>query len=307
MATVSKLISVQSGYVGLAIGNPTDRIIGTKESGPGGIESIIEYNGIYLNDRSWIDTFLVTNIDGIDDADIRDSREENPGFDGETPGFALYGGRTIVLQGEIHAKTIWKLRDMEKGLRQAFADLSIERPLKFHNAINPNRSLQIYCKKSQKIQMPEEQTTATYFKRSFSITLRASRPAFVSIDEYYASKDFSTGTFDDLIFTAINNGTYKSSPRFALTGPINDLTLLNEATLETFTLTQDIPAGETWILDTYNRKFYRTSDGAYKFGTLDETSSQTLSLMPGANPISISAAGLTSASLIEMWFRDSLI
>src|SRR5436190_4430087 len=125
------ILSTPATVIGLGSGLPGESIQGTKTSGPRGIESIIEYNGLTLNNRAWVDTYLVTNIGGIDDADIRDSREVNPGQHGETPFAAFYGGRTITLTGKVVAQTIWKLRDLQQALRQAFADISQERPLVF--------------------------------------------------------------------------------------------------------------------------------------------------------------------------------
>src|SRR4051812_45486691 len=101
----------------LGQGNPNERIIGSKLSGPRGIESLIEYNGLFMNVLDWVDTFIIKTINGLDDADIRDNRENNPGEHGEVPLNSLYGGRTIVLQGIVKTQTIWKLRDMQQALR----------------------------------------------------------------------------------------------------------------------------------------------------------------------------------------------
>jgi Siphovirus-type tail component, C-terminal domain len=175
---------------GLAVGDPVKALPGTGRSVPGGIESVLEYNGIYLNVREWIDTYLVTNIGGIDDADVRDTREVNPGYHGETAYISYYGGRTITLTGKIVAKSLFKLRDMQKGLRQAFSQLDQELPLIFRTP-DPNLDMMIYCKKSQSIQMAEEQRTANHFERSFLITLRASNPRFLSVSEIYNTTKFS--------------------------------------------------------------------------------------------------------------------
>lgn len=179
--------TIGTPQAGLGQGDPADIIIGTKTSGPRGIESVLEFNGIFLNNRAWVDTYLVTQINGIDDADVRDQREANPGRHGETPFPSYYGGRTIVLQGKIVAHTIWKLRDMEQALRKAFADLSQEYPLIFRTN-DADTDMMIFCKKSSPIQMPDEQKTSTGFERPFQITLRASNPRFVSYREYFANK-----------------------------------------------------------------------------------------------------------------------
>lgn len=168
----------------IGIGDATQHMPGTKLSGPRGVEAIWEYAGLFMNVRDWIDTILITSVNGIDDADIRDTREVNPGAHGETPFGSFYGGRTIVLQGKIVAKTIFKLRDLQQALRQAFSDISVEKPLYIHTS-NPAADLFIYCKKTGSIQMTEEQKTANHFERNFQITLRASNPRFVSFNEAY--------------------------------------------------------------------------------------------------------------------------
>src|SRR4051812_30495910 len=131
---------------GLGIGDPNDGLPGTGLSGPRGIESVIEYNGLSLNVRSWVDTFLVTQIGGIDDADVRDNREVNPGYHGETAFPSYYGGRTITLSGKIYAKTLFKLRDMQQALRYAFSPIDAEQALVFRSN-NPDTDAQIFCKK----------------------------------------------------------------------------------------------------------------------------------------------------------------
>jgi hypothetical protein len=175
------ITSLQTVIQGLASGSANFRILGTKHSGPVGIESIIEYrsaNPIYLNVADWIDTFLVTSIDGLDGADMRTSAQQNPGEHGETPSDPLYGGRTLVMTGKQYAKTIWKLRDMQQGLRGSFMDIKHEYPLIFH-AVDPADDLMIMCKLASKIAIVDQQTTRNDFQRDFQIPLRASNPRFL--------------------------------------------------------------------------------------------------------------------------------
>jgi hypothetical protein len=136
---------LQTVVAGLAGGSANRSITGTKRSGPVGIESIIEYrsaNVIYLNVVDWIDTFLVTSISGIDGADMRTGAQPNPGGQGETPTDALFGGRTLALTGKQFAQTIWKLRDMQQGLRGSFVDIKTEYPMIFH-AVDPADDTQV--------------------------------------------------------------------------------------------------------------------------------------------------------------------
>ena len=142
---------------------------GTGTAQPIGLESVLEYNTLRINDRSVYDTIRLTSIDGLGDADVRDSRVAYPGEHGEIASEALYGGRTITLTGRLEAGNISKLRDLAQALRSAFVDLQ-ELPLTFI-APNPANNIQIYCRKVGPISIKEEQTNAQYW-RNFQVTLR---------------------------------------------------------------------------------------------------------------------------------------
>ena len=160
--------SLRTVLSGLATGDVNEGITGTKRSGPVGIESIIEYrsaNPIYLNVADWVDTFLVLAIDGIDGADMRTGAQPNPGGQGETPTEAFFGGRSLVLTGKQYAQTIWKLRDMQQGLRGSFVEINREYPLIFH-AVDPVDDLMIMCKLAQKINLVDQQTHRNDFQRT---------------------------------------------------------------------------------------------------------------------------------------------
>jgi hypothetical protein len=124
-----------------------------------------------------IDKYRVISIDGLDDPDVRDSRDENPADDGEQPNFSLYGGRTIAITGRIEAYSLAKLRDMQQALRTAFVDISRERRFNFLTGASETDHY-INCKKFTKNQWGEEQKHLNHFFRDFVITLRASDPRF---------------------------------------------------------------------------------------------------------------------------------
>jgi hypothetical protein len=175
------IVSLPTFQAGLTTGYSDHLDLGSGEARPGGVENILEYNGAFLNVRTWFDTFLIQSIDGLADIDLRDAREVNPGRHGETHFNAYYGGRTITLTGKIRAHTLEKLRDMQQGLKQIFGDISRERPLFFRTG-DPGRDVMIFCKKSAPILMAETQQ-GFGFTRDFQVTLRASSPFFVSYNE----------------------------------------------------------------------------------------------------------------------------
>src|SRR5438128_636155 len=121
-------VTLFSHISGLGEGHPIGATLGTATSVPRGLEAIFSYGDLIFNDTSSIDKYRVLQIDGLDDADVRDSREEVPSGHGEFPLNAYYGGRTLAFNGRIEAYTQLKLRNMQQGLRSAFVDLT-EKPL----------------------------------------------------------------------------------------------------------------------------------------------------------------------------------
>lgn len=95
-----------------------------------GVQAFIEYNGLIMNDRYRSDVIRVTSISGLDDAEVRDSREPKASAHGEYAYDAFYGGRNLVLNGFFEAGSLPVKNYLEKTLRAAFAPLE-ESQLKF--------------------------------------------------------------------------------------------------------------------------------------------------------------------------------
>lgn len=96
---------------------------GDPSSEPPGLEAVFEYNTLRINDRLKPDIYRLLELDGFSDADVRDSREENPTRHGETAFDAYYGGRTVTLSGRIECGNLDKLRAMSRDLKGAFGTL----------------------------------------------------------------------------------------------------------------------------------------------------------------------------------------
>jgi hypothetical protein len=305
--------SLRTVLADLATGSPSDSVIGTKRAGPVGIESIIEYrsaNPIYLNVTDWIDTFIVTSIDGIDGADLRTGAQLNPGGHGETPTEALYGGRPLILSGKQYAQTIWKLRDMQQGLRGAFVDINQEYPLIFH-AVDPADDLMIMCKLSAKINIPDQQTTRNDFIRDFQIPLRASNPRFLSVvRQVNAVTASAPGNYDNILFAAYNNGNFRAQTTIELKGPMTNPRILNETNGTVSIVNATIPNGETWVFENIgpSMRFYRKSDGENRHAYIDATS-MWVYVEPNnvPNNIRLTATGLIAGSAVTMIHRHTVM
>jgi Phage tail protein len=96
-----------------------------------GIQSLITYNGLILNDRLRPDRYRVTEVDGLGGADVRDSRASQPQADGEIIYDAYRGGKTITIEGKMEAGSTAELGRMERDLRAAYGS-PIESPMKFN-------------------------------------------------------------------------------------------------------------------------------------------------------------------------------
>src|SRR4051812_30414965 len=68
----------------LGQGDPVVAVPGSGTSQPRGLEVVFEYNGLRFHDRHVRDCYFVTEIAGLDDSELRDSREANPSDHGET-------------------------------------------------------------------------------------------------------------------------------------------------------------------------------------------------------------------------------
>lgn len=158
-------------------GSPGVALMGSGEAQPPGIDAILEHNGLLMNDRSGVDRIRVRELDGLQDADIRDSREANPGAHGETSFQPFYGGRTVSVNLRVEAHTRDKLRDMQQAVRTAFVDLQ-ERPLIFRTG-DIYKDVQIVCRKSTATGGREQQGDYNFF-RDMLLTLRASNPRIES-------------------------------------------------------------------------------------------------------------------------------
>lgn len=304
-------IVLPSVIEGQSAGSDELALFGSGRAILGGVESYFVYGDLVMNDRKKIDTYIVKEIDGLADADVRDQREVVPQQHGEHAFTSYYGGRTIVLSGTIRAFNIHKLRDMQEALKSSFVSL-IEKPLRivspFQTAPHPELageliqpSVQIMCKKSQPIAMRDVQANR-HFTRDFQLTLRASNPFFTS--EYQKSYTATTMT-PPHGFTLTNFGNYKASPTIILTGPMTNPSLTNAANGDVLSITGTIPAANTWTFDIKNKSL-KDQTGANKFSTLD-VSSDWLTLEPADNVLTLTYTGGTSASSIQVTFNHTWV
>lgn len=296
-------IALSPPVVGKGSGDPRFYLPGSGSSLPMELRGILEYNGIYLHNRNVIDRYFLKAIEGLDDADVRDSREINPSDDGETPFNSYYGGRTIVMRGEIQVGNLDKMADMREALKVAFLDIRNEYPLIIRTG-DINRDAQIFCKKIGKIEMPQEWTGK--FTLPFQVTLRASRPELTGYLEQSVSANVGPGPNygPAVVFTPNNNGIYDARPIVRFDGPMTSGTLLNVATGKSFTIT-NIPSGSYFVFDT-KKKTVKDQNGINQYNLLSDNSDYVW-MKAGPNDFQFTGSGLTSASAVTVTWRHTWI
>lgn len=235
---------------------------------PVGLEAVLEYNGLFMNVQANVDRYRIISIDGLADAEIRDSRDVNTSDDGETPYNSFLGGRTIVITGSIDTYSIPKLRDMQQALRAAFADRSKERPLHFRLGDFEKDHL-INCKKIAPITGIEQQLN-TKVARDFQISLRASNPRFLSYYQQFFVATPAVTLVPVALGTVVNSGNYLAEPIFRIFGPSSTTTILNATTGESFSVIA-IPSGDYYDFDT-SKKTLKNSSGANQWKNLTDDS-----------------------------------
>lgn len=272
-----------------ASGSPEIAVLGTNTSIPGGLEAFFKYDDLTFNVRDNIDTYLLTDIDGLQDADVRDQREPLPQAHGEAAYNSFYGGKTITFTGKIRAYSLSKLRDMQEAMRMAFSELE-EKPLTISSNFS-EETVWINCRKNAPISMRESQV-GHLFTRDFLITLRASDPRFRSVLRPNVNWAPSGSSFPSK--SVYNNGNFKAQPTIELTGPMINPTVTNVTNGESLTLVATISVGQKYIIDT-QKGTLKTDTGDNKFSTLD-TSSDWITVDPGENIFTISATGIVAVS-----------
>lgn len=202
----------------LGSGSPTDRVIGTGDSFPAH-PVLIEYNDLIMNDNHNFDYYKITSVDGLDDAEIRDSRSNRPNQDGEDSYGTYYSGRTVVIHGEIHAYDLWKADDMREAVKRAFVRKDKELPLWFHLG-DAAKDRIIMCKKNAKLEIPWQQPTRDLPLIPFMVPLRASNPRILSylLHSYTADPDDTTIEIE-------NAGNYDAEATIRFYGPATTITL----------------------------------------------------------------------------------
>lgn len=281
-----------------------------------GLEATFTFNDLVLNDLSQPDRYRLSKIDGLYDAEVRDSREANPSRHGESAYSSFYSGRTLAFNGTIYAGNLAKMRNMTSALQQEFADMTEKTMIiSFTN----ETATYIRCAKNASLDLAEIQDNDKV-SRNFLLTLRAPDPRFYSeASETITITPTKTAlegrtynlTFDRDYdgyptldqFTFNNRGNASFYPDIKFSGALEDFVLINYTTGERLIVNTNIPSGEYYYYDQTKSTFV-DSGGVSRINALDIASSN-MSLAPGNNIIGFGGKTYDSNAKVEIYAKSS--
>lgn len=293
--------------VDLWSGSTSVYLPGSEISLSAGLESLYTYGGVTLNDRSVHDAYVLTKIEGLDDADLRFAEDDAPGDDGTIPRRSFAGGRTIVLTGYVRSGNLAKLRDMSTALQLIFSRKT-EAPLYVSSPRFPSGQFYVNCRKSQKLVIPEEQTPhGQSFRRDFMVTLRASNPRKFLLEAQYdvVSDTLSGGAWSDVLYP-YNRGTYTAQPilRFYSESGATDINLTNQTNGMSLTI-DEIPAGHFYEMDVDSKTIY--DDAAANARQHFSGSTKYVLYEPGSNVVAVSVGAGSGQFYVTSTFDPAFI
>lgn len=299
MSSLHNILFANQYLAGIGQGSSIDRVIGTGESFPT-FPGMVYYNDLLLNNASEFDYFHINSVDGVDDAEVRDNRGIHPSDDGEDFFGSVYGGRSIVITGQIRCFHLWKTDDMREALKRAFVHTNRNYPLRFVLGGNAVDDKIIYCRKVAKMEIPMVQPTKDMPWVNYMIPLRAEDPRILSFLEQSVSRH-NAGTME-----AMNEGNYYARPRLRFFGPATTMMLTN--VYENISRSVEVgPIADGDFLEVYGTRV-RDSEGNHAYNRYNDDSDRiTVGPGPISNEYTLTGTGLTSESGVSVQWRHSWI
>jgi hypothetical protein len=262
--------------------------------------TVFEINGLIMNQRDNKDVIWVEEIDGLYDADVRDSREANTDRDGEQFYGGLYAGKPLVLTGFIEAGTMEKLEDMMFAFNEAWDNITEESMLVGRTG-DVQRDWMVNVVKVQSVAMKDKQDSYRW-KRQFMLSLRSSSPSIYSYLLRTASQQLSGGNN----VSVTNLGNRPATPRILLFGAQTGAEITNNNTGEVFRLKDgwQIPAGRYYEIDFEAGTIYDDL-GVNRFGAFDSTSDWFKLPRRSTSVLSVASTARDANAAITVYWRDT--
>lgn len=268
-------------------------------------------NGIYLK----------PDIQGLEMPTIRLPNFERPNIDGAFVPNQLYGGRAISLQGKVSAQNVQNYRLRRRAFQNA---VKIYRPggalapivFKFKTMDDLELQTNVYLRK---IEFPDVYLTGGAFKIDLFAPDVALESQELHIEEVSIFSgggmaipmeiplDMSVaGTLETIIANAGDTGAL---PTITITGTIEDPTISNQTTGESFSLDYELTTEDERIeVDVKNRSvLYYADDNASGVNIRDKFSGDWMEIAAGENAIKLVVADSTDSGSAVIRWRDAYL
>lgn len=272
----------------------------------------IEYNGITLD---FSNGFIIKRVEGVDNPEIRISREDLTGRDGGNVWKRLYAMRGISIEGSVFGRTVDEYFTNRKNLSLAFDKNS-----------NAYMTITLWDGSSKRIKAKAIQLPEMPFLESevdhgeFRVEVIAENPYW----EDLAKTDYSAtlsqpvglaipftlpatmGNSDPSDTITINNvGSIPVIPYIKITGSVNNPKVTNITTGKEFTITTTIPTDEYVELyaDTSGKTVLLNSTTKY----WQYLSGNLFEIIEGTNQVKFSANSFSAEALLEIQYTSNYL
>lgn len=188
----------------------------------------VYYNGVLINTQNWAtgtDGVCIQRIEGWYDApDIRDTRQQNSGRDGELADNLFLSGRTIILEGIVSGSSYADLQSKKQALAATLNPSTSEYVFKLPTAANTSPSWTHAASMADFERVEARVVEGVQFgenigplAQTWAVTLRASDPRIYS-DTLTTVDSGATGT-GARTATISNTGVIPTPVEITVTGP----------------------------------------------------------------------------------------
>ena len=279
-------------------------------------------NSLQIHDNTTnIGFWLRPNIQGLEMPEIRLPSFERPNVDGAFVPNQLYGGRAITLEGKVVASDVATYRTRRRSLENVAriyrpGDILTPITLKFTTMDDLELQVEVYTKK---LKFPDTLMTAS----DFVLDLYAPNLRILSQELHTQQVNIFEGGgmaipmaiptdmgVGGSVETQITNaGGISAFPFWVINGTIDDPTISNQTTGESFSLNYTLTTTSERIeVDVENRTvLYFATPGATGLNIRQYFSGDWFELTPGNNTIKLVVADTSDTGNAVVTWRDAYI